>query len=121
MGLPRDCRLTRKQQFDRVLSARTTQVRRGPFRVYAVANGEPCARLGLIVGKRQAKRAVDRNRIKRALRESFRSQRLALSGVDIVVQLIESVVPNHLAVDAQSLWSVLSNELGKDHSDRRSA
>ena len=121
MGLPRDCRLTRKHQFDRVLNARTTQMRSGSFRVYAMANGEPGARLGLIVGKRQAKRAVDRNRIKRALRESFRSRRSTLPGVDIVVQLMESVVPSELDVDAQSLWPMLSNELKKKRDDHAAA
>jgi ribonuclease P protein component len=121
MGLPRDCRLTRKQQFDRVLSERTTQLRQGPFRVYAMANGQRCARLGLIVGKRQAKRAVDRNRIKRALRESFRNGRLALPSVDVVVQLMESVVPGELAVDAEGLWVVLSDAFEKENAGRKSA
>lgn len=43
------------------------------------------ARLGVIVAKKIAKRAVDRNRIKRWVRECFRLSQDSLSGLDIVV------------------------------------
>ena len=43
------------------------------------------ARLGLAVAKKNAKRAVDRNRIKRIIRESFRLQIPQLGNWDIVV------------------------------------
>jgi ribonuclease P protein component len=121
MGLPRDCRLTHKQQFDRVLNSRTIQVRQGPFRAYAVANGEVGARLGLIIGKRHAKRAVERNRIKRVLRESFRNGRTTLPRLDVVVQLVEAATGGNLAVDAHALWPVLTSEFEKANVDRRSA
>lgn len=42
-------------------------------------------RLGLAVAKKRAKRAVDRNRIKRVAREQFRANRQMLAGVDLVV------------------------------------
>jgi ribonuclease P protein component len=42
-------------------------------------------RLGLVIAKKQLKRAVDRNRVKRIARESFRHQLQALAGVDVVV------------------------------------
>lgn len=38
----------------------------------------------MAVAKKRAKRAVDRNRLKRVIRESFRNQNM-LIGVDIVV------------------------------------
>ncbi|MBP6103674.1 MAG: ribonuclease P protein component [Gammaproteobacteria bacterium] len=43
------------------------------------------ARLGVIVAKRIMKHAVDRNRVRRLIRESFRHHQQALSGLDIVV------------------------------------
>ncbi|MEE9319108.1 MAG: ribonuclease P protein component [Granulosicoccus sp.] len=43
------------------------------------------ARLGLAIAKKRAKRAVDRNRMKRIARESFRLNRDTLSGFDVVV------------------------------------
>lgn len=53
--------------------------------VLARANGHNYARLGLIVSKKTAKRAVDRNRIKRLARESFRLNQDLLRGLDVVV------------------------------------
>jgi ribonuclease P protein component len=43
------------------------------------------ARLGLAISKKNIKRAVDRNRVKRVVRESFRLHQDSLSGLDIVV------------------------------------
>lgn len=43
------------------------------------------ARLGLAVAKRHVPRAVDRNRVKRVVRESFRQRRDKLGAADIVV------------------------------------
>ncbi len=44
-------------------------------------------RLGLIVPKKAFARAVDRNRIKRLIRDGFRRQRISLPSVDVVVQV----------------------------------
>ena len=43
------------------------------------------ARLGLAIAKKHVKLAVDRNRIKRVIRESFRHHRQQISGLDLVV------------------------------------
>ncbi|MDZ4314260.1 MAG: ribonuclease P protein component [Azonexus sp.] len=45
------------------------------------------ARLGLVVGKKQLKRSVDRNRVKRIIREQFRCLRSTLPACDFVVRL----------------------------------
>ena len=50
-------------------------------------NGPGDARLGLIVPKRILRRAVDRNRVKRVLREWFRHSRSRLAGRDCVIRL----------------------------------
>ena len=42
-------------------------------------------RLGLVIGKKSVKLAVERNRIKRQIRESFRQNQQSLIGWDIVV------------------------------------
>ncbi|MEO8417215.1 MAG: ribonuclease P protein component [Methylophilaceae bacterium] len=44
------------------------------------------ARLGLIVGKKTARLAVNRNYMKRVLRELFRKQQSQLQSVDLVVR-----------------------------------
>ena len=43
------------------------------------------ARLGLAIAKKSAKRAVDRNRIKRVIRESFRHLQHDLPNIDVVI------------------------------------
>lgn len=53
--------------------------------VLARANGLQYARLGLAITKKKTKRAVDRNRLKRLVRESFRSHQHLLTGMDLVV------------------------------------
>ena len=54
---------------------------------------EEAARLGLVVGKKLLKRAVDRNRVKRIVREQFRRQRVILPAYDLVVRLATRPVP----------------------------
>jgi len=55
------------------------------FTVLARDNGRSSARLGLAISKKCARRAVDRNRLKRIVRESYRHHRDHLKGIDFVV------------------------------------
>ena len=45
------------------------------------------ARLGLVTSKKKAKRAVDRNLVKRLARETFRLHQHQLGGLDVLVLL----------------------------------
>ncbi len=47
-------------------------------------NGTGSARLGLAIARKAAPRAVDRNRVKRLIREDFRHNRQRLPAVDLV-------------------------------------
>jgi ribonuclease P protein component len=51
------------------------------------AEGLTEARLGLVVGKKLLKRAVDRNKVKRIIRDQFRLLRPHLPPCDFVVRL----------------------------------
>jgi ribonuclease P protein component len=69
-------------------------------------------RLGLIVSKKCARRAVQRNRIKRQIRESFRLRRATLGNVDIVImaRAAVSAMPNR---DIRSLLIKHWTEIGR--------
>ncbi len=60
--------------------------------VLARTNNLDHPRLGLAVSKKCAKRAVDRNRIKRLFRESFRLNQHTLPNVDIVAMCKPSIL-----------------------------
>lgn len=79
-------RLTKPAQFEAVLAGGR---RSGSlsFLVRALPNTEDVSRLGLIVGKKVAPRAVDRNRVKRLTRIVHRRLAGDLGALDVVVQL----------------------------------
>jgi ribonuclease P protein component len=97
-------RLSRSSEFDRVLKTRTVRVSAPPFVALACASPTGAARLGLIVGKRHAPRAVDRNRIKRQVRETFRLRRSRLPAMDIVIQLVGAVGESDIRQTLEALW-----------------
>ena len=53
--------------------------------VLARQSGRESARLGLAIPRKQIRAAVERNRIKRLIRESFRRNQELLRGLDVVV------------------------------------
>lgn len=53
----------------------------------AIPNSVEAPRLGLIAGRKAAKRAVDRNRAKRLVREVFRAGAAAFGPFDVTIQL----------------------------------
>jgi len=55
------------------------------FTVLYKKNTEQDARLGLAISRKHCRGAVGRNRLKRLVRESFRMNRAALKGLDVVV------------------------------------
>lgn len=82
--LPRQARLTDKPQFDRV-HREGRRVSDALFTVIAKPNDVGRARLGMAVGIRAAGCAVNRNRVKRVVRERFRLTQQELPPVDVVV------------------------------------
>jgi ribonuclease P protein component len=73
-GFTPDQRLHSAAEFGRVFAEPARSSDRF-FTVLARSSDRNHARLGLTVARRAAKRAVDRNRIKRLARESFRQHR----------------------------------------------
>jgi ribonuclease P protein component len=81
---PAQRRLRSKTQFEAVY-ARGRRFGDGFFMVMADANPTDGPRLGLAVAVRTAGSAVERNRIRRLIRESFRLRQRELPALDLVV------------------------------------
>lgn len=74
------------------------------------------ARIGIIVGKRVANKAVTRNQIKRVLRESFRHHQDHLKGLDIIViarQQCDTLDKTNLRRGIDRLWEKLQEDSKK--------
>lgn len=80
--LPRTARLLSGAQFKAVFTARRS-CGNEYFRVHYAPSDQ--ARLGMAVSRRVSRRAVDRNRIRRQIRETFRLRRERLEAMDYVV------------------------------------
>ena len=81
---PRDLRLTEAKQYQRIFAG-SSRFGNRYLTVLAKENQLEHPRLGMAVSKKCAKRAVDRNRIKRIARESFRLNSSTLPAVDLIV------------------------------------
>ena len=84
LGFPKRARLLTRREFDRVF-ARPCRSVDDCFTVLARANDLDGPRLGLAIARKHARAAVDRNRLKRLIRESFRIHRQDLGTLDLVV------------------------------------
>src|SRR5579859_5950322 len=108
-GLPREARLRRAGDFAALRQA-SGRISGRCFSVRYRVNDTGHARLGLAISKRVSKRAVDRNRIKRLVRESFRRVRHTLPPVDLMVMAREQActLPGEtLLAELDVLWRKL--------------
>jgi ribonuclease P protein component len=91
--------LGRRNRFSRFNKLHTTTEYNAVFEFHCAARGRyfhglampnkyGVGRLGLIVSKRVARTATERNYYKRFMREQFRNQGMELAGLDIVLRLI---------------------------------
>ena len=87
-GLPRKVRVRRRADFV-ALKNSSGRVGGRCFQLRYAPNALGYARLGLAISKQVSKRAVERNRLKRLLRESFRRVRHQLPAFDLVVMARE--------------------------------
>ena len=75
----------------------------------AIANSNQ-SRLGLVVSKKNISKAVERNRVKRLIRESFRKNKSQIPNLDVVVLIRKGIdaLPNVvISSKLNSLWNDL--------------
>mgnify|MGYP006290338573 CR=1 FL=1 len=94
-----------------------TRARTRLARAIAAPNGLAVPRLGMITPKRRVRRAVDRNRLRRLIRESVASHHHMLKGMDLVVTTeAGAAAADNAALRAElaRLWTTLLQRCGND-------
>lgn len=84
-SFPKSLRLLNAQDYSRVFSDVDLRVSSSHFLILSKPLDNIKPRLGIIVAKKHVKLAVNRNKIKRQLRETFRSKQHTLPPLDLVV------------------------------------
>lgn len=84
-GFGREKRLLTPRHFKAVFDSPTGKVPGKNVLLLARENPFDHPRLGLVIGKKSVKLSVERNRIKRVIRETFRQNQDFLVGWDIVI------------------------------------
>ena len=107
MRFPRRSRLLNPADFERVFKNGRRETT--PLLTAVVATGViDQARLGLAISKKQAALAVDRNRLKRQIRASFREAQHRLPACDIVIMAKPAARTrprDEFNADLQKLWT----------------
>jgi len=113
-GFARDKRLLHAAQFKAVFDAPDSRAGGNNILLLARRNAQPLPRLGMVIGKKSVKLAVQRNRVKRLVREGFRAHQQVLGGLDIVVLArkgLDAQENGELSRHLQSLWKRLLKKL----------
>ena len=88
LGFSKALRLLTPADFKQVFDGADLRVSSKELLILARINRFDHPRLGLVIAKKHVRRAVQRNRIKRVIRESFRHRQAALlgaQGIDTIV------------------------------------
>jgi ribonuclease P protein component len=85
LNFPKSHRLLNANAFDDVFKNNSFRASHRYCLILAKTNIEEGPRLGLVIAKKHIRLAVERNRIKRLIRESFRQQQHQLPKIDAIV------------------------------------
>ena len=113
----RDFRLLSPADFKSVFDGAQHKVSCRYILMLAIKQQTPQTRLGMVVAKKNVSKSVERNRIKRLIRESFRHARLQLPGLDIVVLIRKGLdnLPNFvISSKIDALWKDLHTKAIKE-------
>ena len=118
---PKCAKLLKPAEFKQVFNA-AKRVSDRHLTIFYTANDLNQPRLGLAISKKVSKLAVDRNRIKRLARETFRLKQNQLQFSDFVVLARPSAVKTDnkvLNASFNKLWNKLSQTQGEQSSRKK--
>jgi ribonuclease P protein component len=110
----KNCRLLKPSEFKHVFD-QPNKASTFSFLTFSRENQSTHSRVGLAISKKNAKRAVDRNRIKRLIRENFRLNKQKLPPVDIVILAKRGILEQDneaLQKQLYGLWKKLARQYG---------
>lgn len=114
---PRQTRLLNSNDYQRVFNHAHCKSSDQYLTLLAHRNQTDLPRLGLAITKKKIKTAVDRQRIKRLVRDSFRQHKELLAGLDIVVMgtTLAKETPNRKILEQlDKHWHRLSEQNRRD-------
>ncbi|MBL4580416.1 MAG: ribonuclease P protein component [Gammaproteobacteria bacterium] len=114
LGFPKTSRLLNAADYKAVFSNAQFKVSCRHFLVLANCNSGSNARMGLVIAKKNVALAVQRNRIKRQLRDTFRHNKKLLDKLDLVVLARKDAdkLDNKELIDTiNSLWQDLHSKI----------
>lgn len=122
-GFPKQSRLLKAGEYKAVFSNAQFKVSCRYLLFLANSNGNSRSRIGLVVAKKNVPTAVQRNRIKRQIREYFRLNSEVLDGLDLVVLVRKDADKLHnreLSSKMASLVGDLGNKFHKHNTNANS-
>lgn len=85
LAFRKSSRLLTSQDFQRVFKGAVYKVSHRHYLILAIPNQHNHPRLGLVIAKKNIRLAVQRNRVKRSIRETFRLKQHNLPNIDAIV------------------------------------
>jgi ribonuclease P protein component len=101
-GFPGRYKLLKTDEFSSVFSFRR-RIFGESLAMYFMPNSLGYPRLGIVVSKKTARRAVARNYMRRVLREWFRLNREKMCGLDVVVKVQKAFVRDDFMLTQEEL------------------
>lgn len=118
---PPALRLLRPAEFKAVFDSAVFKIGESQFLLLVRPNGLDHPRLGLVIAKKKVRRSVDRNRLKRTVRESFRLHQTGLPQADVIFMARQDIVALPAEAFRQALhqaWKRLQRKAEKSASAR---
>ncbi len=115
-SFPKTLRLLNSHDFKTVFDNAEIKVSNGEFLILACRSSHQFPRLGLVIAKKNIRLSVQRNRIKRIIREGFRKHQNTLGNIDLVVLTrhgIDRLENSELNTNLNKLWRKLANKVIK--------
>ncbi len=115
-SFPKTTRLLNAEDYKAVFSNSQFKASCRYILVLAIPNDCQRSRLGLVIAKKNVSTAVQRNRVKRVIRDSFRLNQETLAGLDLVVLArkdADKLGNPQLRDHIQKLWADLADKLDR--------